>query len=49
VLCHHVREGNDVGVAGEGLVLVGLGHLQDLLEEGLIIVASDDDCLVLRG
>jgi hypothetical protein len=49
VLCHHAREGNGLVVAGEGRVLVGLRRLQDLLEEGVLIVAGCEDCLVLRG
>jgi hypothetical protein len=46
VLCHHAREGNDIAVAGEDLVFVGLGCLQDLLEEGLLIIASCYDRLI---
>jgi hypothetical protein len=49
VLCHHAHEGNDVAVAREDLVFVGLGRLQDLLEEGLLVVARCYDRLVLRG
>jgi hypothetical protein len=49
VLCHHAREGNDIAVARVGLVLVGLGRLEDLLEEGLLVVAASHECLVLRG
>jgi hypothetical protein len=33
----------------KALVLLGLGRLQDLLEEGVLVVASCYDCLVLRG
>jgi hypothetical protein len=47
VQCHHARERNGLVVAGEGRVLVGLGCLQDLLDEGVLVVASYDDCLVL--
>jgi hypothetical protein len=46
VLCHHAREGNNVDVAREDLVFVGLGCLQDLLEEGLLIIASCYDRLI---
>jgi hypothetical protein len=42
-------QGNGVGVPGEGLVLVSLGRLHDLLEEGLLVVVGNDDCLVLWG
>jgi hypothetical protein len=47
--CHHAHEGNGVAVALVARILVGLGHLQDLLEEGLLVVASCYDRLVLRG
>jgi hypothetical protein len=43
------REDNGVAVAGVGLVLVSLGRLQDLLDEGLLIVATGHECLVHRG
>jgi hypothetical protein len=47
VLCHHAREGNGIAVAGEDLVVVVLGRLQDLLQEGLLVVAGGDDNLVI--
>jgi hypothetical protein len=47
VLCHHAREGNGLVVVGEGRVLVGLGSLQGLLDEGVLVIAGYDDCLVL--
>jgi hypothetical protein len=40
VLRHHAREGNGVAVALEVHVIVGLGRHQDLLEEGLLVVAA---------
>jgi hypothetical protein len=47
---HHAREGNGVVVALEARVLdVGLGRLQDPLEEGLLVIATCYDRLVLRG
>jgi hypothetical protein len=49
VLCHHVREGNGLVLVGKDHVFVGLGCLQDLLEEGVLVVAGCDDYMVLRG
>jgi hypothetical protein len=49
VLRHHAYEGEGLLEVGEALVLVGLGRLQDLLEEGLLVVAASHDCLVLPG
>jgi hypothetical protein len=46
---HHAREGNGLAVAGANLVFVGLGRLQGMLEEGVLIVASFYDRLVIRG
>jgi hypothetical protein len=40
---------NGVVVAGVRLVLLGLGSLQDLSEEGLLLVAAGLKCLVLCG
>jgi hypothetical protein len=47
VQCHYARECNGLVVAGEGRVLIGLGRHQDLLDEGVLVVAGYDDCLVL--
>jgi hypothetical protein len=44
---HHAREGNGIIVALIARILVGLGCLQDLLEEGLLVVATCYDRLVL--
>jgi hypothetical protein len=49
VLRHHAREGEGLLEVGEALVLLGLGRLQDPLEEGVLVVASCYDFLVLRG
>jgi hypothetical protein len=46
---HHSGEGEGLLEVEEALILVGLGCLQDLLEEGVLIVASCYDCLVLQG
>jgi hypothetical protein len=48
-LRHHAREAEGLLEVEEARVLVGLGRLQDLLEEGLFVVAVGHDCLVLRG
>jgi hypothetical protein len=49
VLRHHAHEGEGLLEVREALVLVGLGRFQDLLEEGLLVVADGGDHLVLRG
>jgi hypothetical protein len=49
VLRHHAREGKGLLEVREVLILLGLRRPQDLLEEGIFVVASYYDCLVLHG
>jgi hypothetical protein len=49
VLCHHAREDEGLLGVGEARVLIDLGRLQDLLEEGVLVVAAGHDSLVFRG
>jgi hypothetical protein len=49
MLLYHSREVNGLLDVKEGCVLVGLGCLQDLLQEGLLVIPDSQDCLVLRG
>jgi hypothetical protein len=48
MLRNHSGEGEGLLVVREALVLVGLGRLQDLLQEGLLIIAGGDSWMVLR-
>jgi hypothetical protein len=49
VLRHHSCQFLGVMEVGEHHVHVVLGRLQDLLQEGLLIVPGSQDCLLLRG
>jgi hypothetical protein len=45
VLRHHSRQFLCVMEVGEHRIHVGLGCLQDLLQEGLLVVPGSQDCL----